>query len=233
MNDEHNAQVARLINALGENGAGRRAVLTAVAAKQGIDNSDDIEDLLHDRSDRKIEVPIGLRTAFQEIGLGHTLAPLHLITSVEQDAVLMASSDMWEDIEFEVALDSGSVVHVCGPSDCPGYLLQESPGSRRGQKFLMGDGGEIPNMGQKQLNLSDPSAESDLCSVFQIAAVTRPLMSVGRICDEGHEITFNNVCAIVKSKDGDEICRFHREATGGLYVAKLRLRSPTGFVRQE
>ena len=97
----------------------------------------------------------------------------------------------------------------------------------------MGDGGEIPNMGQKQLNLSDPSAESDLCSVFQIAAVTRPLMSVGRICDEGHEITFNNVCAIVKSKDGDEICRFHREATGGLYVAKLRLRSPTGFVRQE
>ena len=141
--------------------------------------------------------------------------------------------DQWEDIEFEVALDSGSVVHVCGPSDCPGYLLQESPGSRRGQKFLMGDGGEIPNMGQKQLNLSDPSAESDLCSVFQIAAVTRPLMSVGRICDEGHEITFNNVCAIVKSKDGDEICRFHREATGGLYVAKLRLRSPTGFVRQE
>ena len=118
----------------------------------------------------------------------------------------MADNGKWEDIEFEVALDSGSVVHVCGPSDCPGYLLQESPGSRRGQKFQMGDGGEINNLGQKQLNLSDLSAESDLCSIFQIAAVARPLMSVGKICDEGHEITFDKVSAIARSKDGDEIC---------------------------
>ena len=96
----------------------------------------------------------------------------------------MADSGKWADIEFEVALDSGSVVHVCGTSDCPEYLLQESPGSRRGQKFQMGDGGEIDNMGQKQLNLSDPSADSDLCSIFQIAAVTRLLMPVGEMCDD-------------------------------------------------
>ena len=52
-----------------------------------------------------------------------------------------------EDLEFEVALDSGSVVHVCSLDDCRGYRLQESPGSKRGQEFLMGDGGTIPNMG--------------------------------------------------------------------------------------
>ena len=231
--EEHNAQVARLISALGEHGAGRRAVLAAVASKQGIDDRDDIEDMLHDRSDKRIHIPDGLRIAFQDIGLGHTLAPINLITSIEKEAVLMAENGKWEDIEFEVALDSGSVVHVCGPADYPGYLLQESPGSRRGQMFQMGDGGEIANMGQKQLHLSDTVAESDLCSVFQIAAVTRPLMSVGKICDEGHEITFNQVSAIVRSKDGDEICRFHREPTGGLYVAKLRLRNPAGFARQE
>ena len=38
--------------------------------------------------------------------------------------------DDWNDLEFEVALDSGAVVHVCGPGDCPGYSLEESPGSR-------------------------------------------------------------------------------------------------------
>ena len=100
------------------------------------------------------------------------------------------------------------------------------------------DGGAIPNLGQKQLNLSDNAAGSDLQSADHQAAVTRPqvtrpLMSVGKICDEGHEMTFNNVCAVVGSKDGAELCRFHREPTGGLYVAKLKLRRPADYGWQE
>ena len=96
----------------------------------------------------------------------------------------------------------------------------------------MGDGGTIPNLGQSQLNLSDPTISRDIQSVFQIAAVTRPLMSVGRICDEGHTITFNAVTAVVHGQDGSELCRFQRNANG-LYVAKLKLRSPAGFGGQE
>ena len=96
----------------------------------------------------------------------------------------------------------------------------------------MGDGGEIANLGQKQLNLTDDALGSDVQSVFQIAAVTRPLMSVGKICDEGHEVTFSNICAVVRNKDGTELCKFHRDS-GGLYVAKLKLRNPLGFARQE
>ena len=76
--------------------------------------------------------------------------------------------------------------------------------------------------------MSDPSIDSDVQSIFHIAAVARPLMSAGKICDKGHEITFNQVMAVVRNKDGDELCRFHR-APGGLYVAKLKLRSPAGF----
>jgi hypothetical protein len=56
-------------------------------------------------------------------------------------------------------------------------------------------------------------------------------MSVGRICDGGHSITFNDVMAVVNGKDGGEICRFHR-SPGGLYIAKLKLRAP-GFGRPE
>ena len=48
----HNEQVASLINALGESGAGRRAILRAVATRQGMDVKNDIEDLLHGRSER-------------------------------------------------------------------------------------------------------------------------------------------------------------------------------------
>ena len=123
-------------------------------------------------------------------------------------------------------------MHVCSTADCRAYKLDESPGSRRGQEFLMGDGGTIHNLGQSRLNLTDEVTDKDLESVFQIAAVLRPLMPVGKICDEGHSITFNDVMAVVHAKDGAELAGFHR-TNGGLYVAKLKLRSPVGFPGQE
>ena len=58
-------------------------------------------------------------------------------------------------------------------------------------------------------------------------------MSVGRICDEGHSITFNNIMAVVHSKEGEELCRFQRK-DGGLYVASMKLKNPASpFGRQE
>ena len=39
-------------------------------------------------------------------------------------------------------------------------------------------------------------------------------MFVGRICDEGHNITFDAVMAMVRSKDGEGICRFHGNHSG-------------------
>ena len=98
---------------------------------------------------------------------------------------------------------------------------------------MMGDGGTIPNLCQKHLSLADNVVGNDVRSILHIAAVTRPLMSAGKICDEGHNITFDNTCAVVRSKDGQEFCRFHREPSGGLYVAKLRLKSPAGVGRRE
>ena len=92
----------------------------------------------------------------------------------------------------------------------------------------MGDGGKIPNLGESKLNLSDKVTGEDVQAVFQIAAVTRPLMSVGKICDNGHTVMFNNVMAVVSDASGNELCRFNRNP-GGLYVARLKLRSPSGF----
>ena len=68
---EQNEQVARLISGLGDSSAGRHAVFRVVAERQGFDDDDDdiVEDMLHGRSDHKIDVPSGLRGAFNEIGL--------------------------------------------------------------------------------------------------------------------------------------------------------------------
>ena len=228
----HNEQVSKLVEALGASGgAGRRAILAAVAEKQGITEDEEVDAMMRGDSEVKLRVPASLRPALCSVGLEHMLAPINLFTIADEtQEILLAES--WKDIEFEVALDSGSVVHVCAPVDVPGYKTEESAGSKRKQNFLMGDGGEIPNLGQSKLNLSDEDCGRDIQSIFQIAAVTRPLMSVGKICDEGHSITFSAVMAAVHDKEGEEVCRFNR-APGGLYVAKLKLKSPAGFGGQE
>ena len=57
-------------------------------------------------------------------------------------------------------------------------------------------------------------------------------MSVGRICDEDHTVIFDKQKAVVKSKSGVVLCVFERR-NGGLYTAKMVLKAPKGFGRQE
>ena len=175
-------------------------------------------------------MPADLRNVLGDIGLGDAIAPLNFFEVVGGAQPLLLAGYSWSDIEFEVALDSGAVVHVWSPEDCPRYVLADSPGSRSDQRFVMGDGGTIANLGQKPLNLF--SDGNDLQSVFQIAAVTRPPMSVGNICDEGHNITIDAIQAVVRDESGAALCKFHR-SPGRVYVATMLLRIPTRFDRQE
>ena len=107
--------------------------------------------------------------------------------------------------------------------------------------FTIGDGKSIPNRGQVHLNLETLGAgpAKAINSVFQVTKVTRPLMSVGRICDADNDVLFKKLYAAVLDPNGKEICRFVRKP-GGLYVATLRLKKPgsrqkleSGFTRQQ
>ena len=68
-------------------------------------------------------------------------------------------------------------------------------------------------------------------STMQYTEVTRPFMSVGRICDQGLKCFFDNQNALVMDAEGNTVCSFERR--GGLYVAEMNLKSPEHFVRQE
>ena len=65
--------------------------------------------------------------------------------------VLVVPECEWVDVEFEVTLDSGAIVHVCRDSDTPGYDLRDSAGTRRGQNFLAGNGCTMPNLGKNRV----------------------------------------------------------------------------------
>jgi hypothetical protein len=161
---------------------------------------------------------------------GHADAVAGLVNLFEgtmMSGELMSNTQEWIDVEFEVCLDSGCTDNVCAPSDVPGYACEASAGSRAGQHFIVGNGARIPNKGQACLNLaSSGDGPCDMRTTFQIAAVSRPLMSVGRICDADLLVAFKKEKArIIDERNGRVVAEFARQP-GGLYIAKLRLKAP-------
>ena len=122
-----NVQVAKLIVALGENEAGKMAILKAIAERHGVVDKEALRKLAsgEDSDEERLRVPGHLRGAMCEIGLHCAIAPINVMETPETKAILMANEE-WNDLEFEVALDPGAVIHVCSPSGCPGYVLEES-----------------------------------------------------------------------------------------------------------
>ena len=154
------------------------------------------------------------------------------VTTDEDDAEVLNIDD-WEDMDVEVTLDSGCCKHVLPAESIQGYPIEDSPGSRRGANFIVGNGELVPNEGQAHLNLVaelEGGEHQSVKSTFQVADLTRPLMSVSQICAQGHKCVFEGEQALVIAQDGETICRFRRE--GGLYVAKMKLKPPTPFPRQ-
>ena len=98
----------------------------------------------------------------------------------------MSLEDIVETDIF-LTLDSGCCDHIVDMADAPGYaaVLHPSPGSQRNQQFVVGSGERVANRGQIKLRMKAKDEHGlVMSSVFQVVEITRPLMSVSRICDQ-------------------------------------------------
>ena len=145
---------------------------------------------------------------------------------IELNVAAIPEEQEFLDCTVEAAADSGAGEHVLNEEDAPMYAIEESAGSRAGQNFLTAGGHRMPNKGQVRLAMRADNGRKgrDIRTTFQVAKVTRPLMSVSKICDAGMSMRFTAAMAIVEDQAGKEVMRFQRQ--GGLYVAKMRLRNP-------
>ena len=91
---------------------------------------------------------------------------------------------------IKIALDSGAGNHVAGPEDIEGFVIEPSKASRQGLGFIAANGAKIPNLGEAKVTMKEPDHGRNINSTFQVAAVSRPLYSVSKICDEGCEVHF-------------------------------------------
>ena len=160
-----------------------------------------------------------------------------------REALLMYSEDeeterdgqvmnvQWTEVDIEVVLDSGCSDHVMNVElDAPGYRVGPSEGSRAGRGFIVGNGERVGNDGQAMINLravGEKGEGIEFSSMFQSAKVTRPLMSVAKVCQNGYTCHFTATEASVKDKQSHTVCKFKRE--GGIYEGRMELRAPAPF----
>ena len=130
---------------------------------------------------------------------------------------------------IEVIVDSGAAESVAPPSVGRSFQIQESEGSRAGQKYVTADGTALVNLGEKCIKAT--TNEGHCVNLgFQMADVTKPLASVGRICDSGNEVSFGpNGGYIYNTMTG---CVTEIKRVNGVYVLEAWVDS-AGFARPE
>ena len=189
---------------------------------------------MHESSDNRVCGVMGIRT---DEPPGETLeVPAWCFEVIYPDEHLCtAQGDQPEHIEMEVVLDSGAGAHVANAKLLPGYTPSPSALSRAGAAFLAADGGRIENQGEIEVHMvaNDGSGRRhDLKAKYQVADVTRALLSVGIVYDAGMACQFHKDWAKVKDAGGQEMMHFNRKH--GLYIAVVKVPNPMykGFQRQ-
>ena len=147
--------------------------------------------------------------------------------------MLNAIAPAWE--KFTLTVDSGASDTVVLPSVCLTAPLVR--GSKFGIEYEIADGTTLENLGERScLMKTSESATTDnnaLEMQFQVVDVSEALMSVHRVCEQGHDVLFSNGnqgSAILIGGDVQNIIPLRH--VGGTYELDVRVKPSADFVRQ-
>jgi hypothetical protein len=167
------------------------------------------------------------------------VAPLEWMSDSEsEDEEINIAAD--EECEMDVALDTGCVAHCAGPKNLPFGTKVIKPANGKLKNFVAANHTPIENFGVANVVMEMEDGK-EVGGSFQVAGVGRALHSASVICDtgskscpEGHEILTTKRGAVVVP-DGAlsrylasvrHVAKYPRR--GGLYVAKMKVRTPAG-----
>ena len=127
----------------------------------------------------------------KEAAIEKRRAELHVcMRNQDQQPLLTAwrtEAEGWHQIE--VVLDSGAADSVCPRNMCPQFPIEDSEASKAGVYYTGANGGKLFNLGQTHVPVSLDNGSRSLAT-FQVADVSRPLMSVSKVCEMGNRVVF-------------------------------------------
>lgn len=127
-----------------------------------------------------------------------------------------------------LTVDSGASENVIGRDMAPQSPTRPSAGSRAGVKYMAANGSIMPNRGEKDVKVV--TEEGDHCTLrMQVTDVQKALVSVSKICDAGHEVTFTKDGGEIKHIQSGQTTKFKRADD----VYRLNVKLNTVFSRRE
>ena len=143
----------------------------------------------------------------------------------DSEDVLNVLPDEPEFYEVETTLDTGASTHAADRVDFPGYEVKESPGSKAGQLFGCAGGKSLKNEGQIDVDMVSPVEGTPISLCTQVTKVTRPLLSVTKITEEGKlKVVCDQTKAVVIDENNKVLATFPKK--NGLYVCMMKVRNP-------
>ena len=121
-------------------------------------------------------------------------------------------------VKVKSIMDSGASAPVAPPDMLPHVTVRESPGSKRGQTFSSASKHKLKNLGEQRIyTCTEEGEETEI--LFQIADISKPLVSVSSICEKGNRVLFGRAGGVViNGKTGAQI-PFYKE--NGVYVLSM------------
>ena len=152
---------------------------------------------------------------------------INVMTEASDDEEEILAAD---EIEIEVAADTGAGAHCCNPRHIPNSVEVVCDQVRN----FNGAGGEaIKHWGRASVRMEQEDGRH-ISQEVQVMEVTRPLHSISTVCDNEHDVVFtkteglvlpagllDEVLAMVRNK---VVAKYKRK--GGLYVAKMKVKDP-------
>ena len=133
-----------------------------------------------------------------------------------------------------ITIDSGAAESVTNEKHFPEVQTVESDGSRRGVEYVNANGSTMPNRGQKVVPVKLSGGGTPVALRLQVTDVQRTLLSVSKVCDSGHEVTFRKDGGDIKHVETNTVvARFQR--VNGVYRmdAEVEDDQTSGFSRPE
>ena len=127
---------------------------------------------------------------------------------------------------MELTIDSGA-----GENVMPEYMAPYTPvleSKEAGVVYTAANGDMMPNRGRKVVKVTTNEGQKRSMNM-QNTDVNRALMSVAKICDAGHTVTFTSDGGVIKHNRTGEETKFRRE--NNVYRMTVKM-DELGFARQ-
>ena len=132
------------------------------------------------------------------------------------------TDDLW------ITIDSGASENVISEKMAPQVKVRPSQGSREGVRYVTANGETMANKGEKHIQVK--TNEGHKCMLnMQVTDVKKPLMSVARICDAGHEVVFRSNGGTITHTRTGQTTKFQR--VDNVYRLKVDVVSEPVFRR--